>query len=738
MVQNINRSERSSGTRSMSIFQFVQMVVAFLVISVLLGVLAAGFFLPVVGAAGAAVKAGPESFNDIPSELELVTPAEESRMLDADGKEITRFYSSRRIVVAEDQIPQVMRDAIISVEDRRFYEHHGVDPDGLARAAINNLGGNATQGASTITQQYVKNMLVERGIQSGDQDLIDEAQEQSTERKLREVRYAMGLEARMSKDEILTGYLNIAPFGPTVYGVEAASRTYFSKPALELTLPEAALLAGITNSPVQYNPLVNPQDAQDRRDLVLQKMLEEEKITRAEYNEAVAVDVEESLTPDNRNEGCNGAVGSMGYFCNYALEEFLADEAFGETRTDRLHLLETGGLVIRTTVSSKLQADAFNAATGTVPVMDDSGVNTAIVSVVPQTGHIVAMAQNTNYGPPSETEPRNTEVNFNVYEDRGGGSGFQPGSTMKTFTLAQWFREGKGAYDVVGSTNRDYPAGALRCGASPDFWTGPFTFSDLPGKDGQRSVLDVMKLSINQGIASMATKVDYCEIFQRAAEAGVVTQTGEALSPENPSQMIGGSDSVSPLVMATGYGTFANGGVRCDAMALTAVSDRNGDPIKTYESNCNQMIDGKVAGQVSTVLKQVANSYTYRLSRDAAAKSGTTDNNANTWMVGFAPQLATAAWAGYADNSSKPVQDIWINGQYYAEVYGGTFVGPMWVSYMEAALTGTEVLWIPDVWIGDKPIVVTPKKTTKKDEKKSDSSSNSSNSSNSSEKKEDD
>ncbi len=730
MKQNPRRRGARASAPSMSIFQFGEVVGTFLVVAALLGVLAAGFFLPVVGAAGAAIKAAPASFDDIPSDLELVTPSEESRMLDKNGRVITRFYSSRRIVLASDQIPDVMKDAIIAVEDRRFMDHYGVDPDGLARAALNNFLQKPTQGASTITQQYVKNMLVEQGIQSGDQDLIDDAQEQSTERKLREVRYAMGLEARMTKDEILTGYLNIAPFGPTVYGVEAASRAYFSKSASKLTVSEAALLAGITNSPVEYNPLVYPEAAQERRDFVLEKMLEEDKITQKQYDKAVKRSVEKMLDPDNRSEGCNGARGSMGYFCNYALEEFLSDPAYGEDRGERLHLLETGGLVIRTTIDPALQKDAYDSARETVPINDKSGVNTAIVSVVPETGHIVAMAQNTKFGPTTEENPRNTEVNFNAYEDHGGGTGFQPGSTMKIFTLAQWFAEGKGAYDTVGSNNRDYAEGSLTCKNDPSYYSTYFRFDDLPGKDGAHAVLDVMKLSINQGIASMATKVDYCSIFDIAAAAGVTDGNGDTLDYTTPTQLIGGAQDVAPLTMASAYATFANGGVRCDTMALTEVSDRDGNTIKTYEPNCERTITAKVAGQVSTVMKMVANSYPYQLGRDAAAKSGTTDNNANTWMVGYVPQLATAAWAGYASNSSKPVQDIVINGTYYSEVYGGTFVGPMWVSYMERATEDMTAKSIPDVWIGDKPVPVQPKSTSKKSSSSSSSSSSKSSSKN--------
>ena len=265
-------SPSSNRIRKINAAQFVAILVAIALIGSLIGGLAAGLMVPAVGAAGATVRALPETFRELPSDLDVIRPSEGSRLLDSEGRVLTNFYTDRRIVVTSDQIPDIMRKAIVSIEDRRFYTHHGVDPEGILRAAVNNLTSGATKGGgSTITQQYVKNILMEQGIQAGDQTLIDEAQEVSAERKLREARYALALESQMTKDEILTGYLNLATFGTNIYGVEAASRAYFSKSAADLTIGEAALLAGTVQSPVAYDPLVGPEASQARRDDVLTK-----------------------------------------------------------------------------------------------------------------------------------------------------------------------------------------------------------------------------------------------------------------------------------------------------------------------------------------------------------------------------------------------------------------------------------------------------------------------------------
>lgn len=701
-------SKRPSGSktnRKMTPTQFVGFLIAFIVIAVATGVLMAGVLVPSVGMLGAAARAVPATFEEIPSEIELVAPSEESRLLDGQGRVIATFFSSQRIVIKGDKISPIMKDAIIAIEDKRFYHHHGVDPEGLARAAVNNLQGSSTQGASTITQQYVKNMLMEKGIQEGDQDLIDEAQAQTAQRKLREARYALALESKLSKEDILAGYLNVAPFGPNIYGVQAAAKAYFSKNASDLTIPEAALLAGLVQSPVEYDPLEHPEAAQERRDIVLREMERQGYIDEEQYNEAKAINVEESLKPERKISGCRGA-GNMAYFCNYVREQFLADPAFGENYAERLHLLESGGLTLRASIDRDMQADAYAAVTDMVPVDDASELDTALISINQKNGQILAMAQNTRYGVATESDKRATEVSYTT--GGGQGSGFQPGSTFKMFTLAQWFKEGHSAYESVGSGNRQYDYGAFQCGGQV-FPTGPWYVGDLAGKDGATTVVRATQLSINQAYASMASKVDYCGIFQTAADMGVVGPDGKALNHDFPASIIGGADwGVTPLAMARAYGVIANDGVLCQSQALLEVADRDGNVIKSYEPSCKQVLDPTVARQVSTVLQMTAQQYGFNLGRPYAAKTGTTDNNSNTWMVGFTPQITAAAWAGFANASSRPVQNLTINGTYWDVVYGGTFVAPMWLQFMNAALQNTGVEPLNQVFIGNVPAPVAP------------------------------
>lgn len=682
--------------RDVNALQFGAILLAVLLIASLIGTLAAGLVLPAAGAAGAMVRAVPETFRELPSELEVVEPSEGSRMLDSEGRVMARFYSERRIVVPSDQIAPVMKNAIIAVEDRRFMNHHGIDPEGMVRAVVNNLTSGKTQGASTITQQYVKNMLMERGLQAGDQDLIDEAVEVSAERKLREARYAISIETQMSKEDILTGYLNLASFGTNIYGVEAASRAYFSKSANELTIPEAALLAGTVQSPVEYDPLVNPEAAEGRRNLVLSNMREENFISQEEYDEAMELTVAETLNPQKSIAGCEGA-GTGAYLCNYAVEEFLKDEAFGEDRASRENLLNTGGLTLRTTLERNKQQAAYKAVVDRVPVGDPSGLNTAIVSLVPQTGAIVAMAQNTPYGIATEENPYMTQVSFNSGPLHGGGNGFQPGSTFKMFTLVEWFAKGHTAGEKVGG-KRSYNPGDFTCHGEY-LYTEPWTVGDLAGKDGQFDVVQATALSVNQAFVDMASKVDLCDVFDRAASMGVTDEDGEPIGPFAPNVI--GATAVPPINMASAYGILADDGIRCIPHALVEVEDRDGNILKSYKPECSQVLDPTVAKQATKVLERSGAAAPYKLSRPHASKTGTTDGNSNTWTIGFTPDLVTAAWAGFAFDSSRTASNVVVDGRAMGVLYGGTFVGPMWAQYMEAALEGTEVKGFADVVIGE-------------------------------------
>lgn len=664
---------------------------AFLSVSALMGVVGAGMLVPVAGPTALAAKSVPSVFNELPGDLQTVAPAEESQLLDSSGGVIAHFYDKQRIVVPSANIADVMKKAIVAIEDKRFYEHNGVDATGIARALVTNLGDSGRQGASTITQQYVRNSLAERGYLEGDADQVSAATEQTTERKLREIKYALALEKTQSKDEILTGYLNIAPFGPITYGVEAASQRYFSKSASELNYLEAALLAGLVQSPVQYDPLTHPEAAQERRDTVLATMLDQGVITQEEYDEGIATSVDSMLHPTVSSEGCSGADSSKAYFCDYVLSQFLEDPTFGATRIERERLLKTQGITIRTTLDTAKQDAAYASLTNAIPVGDASGLNDALVSLEPRTGKVLAMAQNTTYG----IESGQTMANYSA------DGNFQVGSTFKVFILLQWFKEGHSAYETVGSANTFYPNGSFKCDGR-SITTEGYQVNDLAGKTGTMNVVRATGQSVNQAFVNMASRVDFCSIFETAYDMGI-TEDGEVPAPF-PANILG-SVSSSPLHMASVFATIANSGQQCKPQSIESVTDRDENVLKEFAADCKEVISPDLANKTAALLTASAGQY-YTLTRlgdgrPFAAKSGTTDGHANTWLTGFTPSLATSVWVGHGDNSSQEVSGVVINGVYHSEIFGETYVGQnIWAPYMTQALAGTPVEAVSNANIG--------------------------------------
>ena len=680
-----------SHSRAVRPAQLLALLLAFLSVSSLMGVVTAGMLVPVAGPTALAAKSVPSVFNELPGDLQTVAPAEESQLLDSSGGVIAHFYDKQRIVVPSTNIADVMKKAIVAIEDKRFYEHNGVDATGIARALVTNLGESGRQGASTITQQYVRNSLAERGYLEGDADQVSAATEQTTERKLREIKYALALEKTQSKEEILTGYLNIAPFGPITYGVEAASQRYFSKSASELNYLEAALLAGLVQSPVQYDPLTHPEAAQERRDTVLATMLDQGVITQEEYDKGIATSVDSMLHPTVSSEGCSGAESSKAYFCDYVLSQFLEDPAFGATRIERERLLKTQGITIRTTLDTAKQDAAYASLTKAIPVGDASGLNDALVSLDPRTGKLLAMAQNTTYG----VESGQTMANYSA-----DGS-FQVGSTFKVFTLLQWFKEGHSAYETVGSANTFYPNGAFKCDGR-SITTEGYQVNDLAGKTGTMNVVRATGLSVNQAFVNMASRVDFCSIFQTAYDLGI-TEDGEVPSPF-PANILG-SVSSSPLQMASVFATIANSGQQCKPQSIESVTDRDENVLKEFAADCKEVISPDIANKTAALLTASAGQYYTSThlgdGRPFAAKSGTTDGHANTWLTGFTPSLATSVWVGHGNNSSQEVSGVVINGVYHSEIFGETYVGQnIWAPYMTQALAGTPVEAVSNANIG--------------------------------------
>lgn len=680
-----------SHSRAVRPAQLLALLLAFLSVSSLMGVVGAGMLVPIAGPTALVAKSVPSVFNELPGDLQTVAPAEESQLLDSSGGVIAHFYDKQRIVVPSANIADVMKKAIIAIEDKRFYEHNGVDATGIARALVTNLGESGRQGASTITQQYVRNSLAERGYLEGDAEQVSAATEQTTERKLREIKYALALEKTQSKDEILTGYLNIAPFGPITYGVEAASQRYFSKSASELDYLEAALLAGLVQSPVQYDPLTHPEAAQERRDTVLATMLDQGVITQEEYDEGIATSVDSMLHPTVSSEGCSGAESSKAYFCDYVLAQFLEDPTFGATRIERERLLKTQGITIRTTLDPAKQDAAYAALTNAIPVGDASGLNDALVSLDPRTGKVLAMAQNTTYG----IESGQTMANYSA------DGNFQVGSTFKVFILLQWFKEGHSAYETVGSANTFYPNGAFKCDGR-SITTEGYQVNDLAGKTGTMNVVRATGQSVNQAFVNMASRVDFCSIFDTAYDMGI-TEDGEVPSPY-PANILG-SVSASPLQMASVFAAIANSGQQCTPQSIESVTDRDENVLKEFSADCKEVISPDLANKTAALLTASAGQYytSTRLGdgRPFAAKSGTTDGHANTWLTGFTPSIVTSTWVGHGDNSSQEVSGVVINGVYHSEIFGETYVGQnIWAPYMTQALAGTPVEAVSNANIG--------------------------------------
>ncbi|QDB78093.1 penicillin-binding protein [Georgenia wutianyii] len=687
-------SRPSPRGRAVRPVQLVAMMIAFLLIAIAGGLLTAGLLLPAVGSVGAVGNATTDLFDDLPTELEIDEPSEQSVMLDADGNVLATFFAENRIVVGFDEISQHMKDAVVAVEDHRFYEHGGVDPDGILRATVRNITGGDLEGASTLTQQYVKNVQIEESRVLNDPELYQAATETTIARKLREARLAIALEQVRTKDEILTGYLNIAQFGPSQWGVEAAAHHYFNKSAADLSIAESAMLAGITQSPARWDPVTNPENAQQRRNTVLGTMLREGFISRAEYDEAVAIPIADMLDVQEAPRGC-GVAGNAAYFCQYVVNEILLNDAYGETVEDRRQLLNRGGLTIHTTLDPAKQQAAFDALVGSVPVDDPSGISMALSSIEPGTGRIYAMAQNTRYGVASEADPRATQVNYNVGQSHGGGSGFQSGSTFKVFTLVQWLRDGHSLMERVNSANRFFPRRDWTISCAPEY-ADNYEPKNLEGfGGGSETVLESTRTSINTSFVVMAQQMDLCAITGIAADMGVETGSGEPL--QNNPAMILGSNTVTPLSMANAYATLAAGGIACEPVAITRMQDRNGEEITVPPSDCKRVLEEDVANAANYALQSVmgpewdSTGSTARIPpRPSAGKTGTANEDMHAWFIGYVPQMSTAVWMGHSDRDEQMGYEV-INGQWRNRVYGGLIAAPTWKAYMLRATEGMPI-----------------------------------------------
>jgi len=641
----------------------------FVALSVIAGVLVTVSITPVVAVSGLAASNTINAFEGLPDFVSIDALSQKSniyaRQTDGTPVLLASFYDQNRIDVPSDAISAYAKDAAIAGEDPRFYEHGGIDLQGTLRAAATTVSGGATQGGSSITQQYVKNVLIQKCELIADakkrRACYSNATETTPERKLREMRLAIGVEKLLSKDEILGQYFNIAGFGGTVYGIEAAANYYFNTTAANLTLVQAASLVAIVNNPVKFqidrpnsvtNGAANGYAAnKQRRDYLLAAMLKHGKISPEDYAAAVATPVEPVITEPST--GCQTAAANA-FFCDYVTKILQNDPAFGADPAARMLNFRRGGYSVYTTLDLDLQQAAVATMTEQVPTTYPVGdLGAVITSVQVGTGRVLAMTQNKDYSqdPAVQSTGANyTGINYNTDYAYGGSSGFQPGSSYKVFTLAQWLKEGHGLSERVDSRRK------ANWGTFQDSCLGPQNYDKQhwnPRNDQNESganytALESTVRSINTGFIGMAKRLDLCGIRQSAESFLVHRADGRPLL-QSAATVIG-TNEVAPLTMAVAFAGIANQGVTCSAIAIDSIVGRDGAPVPVPETQCTASVDPLVAAGMVYGMRRVMTSGTAQQSNantrpwvPMIGKTGTTDDAKDTWMVGASSEVATVA-----------------------------------------------------------------------------------------------
>ena len=687
----------------MNFANIISLLVAFLTTSVVVGLLDAGLVMPAVGATGAAARQGVHAFDSLPGDFTQTPLSQQSRILADDGTLISTPYEENRVIVPLAQIAPVMRQAQIAIEDNRFFEHGGIDPLGVGRAFISNLGGGSTQGASTLTQQYVKITLQENAISNNDKLGARAATARSYTRKLQELKYAITLEKNLTKNQILEGYLNLVYYGGQAYGVEAAARHFFGVSAAQIDLPQAATLAGLVQAPSLTDPIKEPAKALARRNVVLDRMHTLNLIADKAWRAARATKmVTHSLPAQN---SC--ALSPYPYFCTYVTAWLEELPSLGKTTQERKRTISRGGLTIQTTLNPKMEAEARQALIEKVPVGNSEKIGAAAAVVEPGTGHVLAIAQNTIFS--NTISVGKTAVNWAVDQKYGNSIGFAFGSTAKMFAVAQALKSGMPIDSSVVVRPADASHAAVFTQA--DFHDG-CTMGDKPwnvhndegSATGQISLTVAAAKSVNTAFAGLVAKLGACSVRTLMGQMGLHQSSGQPIQIF-PSSVTLGSDSTSPLTLASAYATVASGGTYCIPSPVIAITTSDHKRIALPKNQCTKVLDPDVANGVTKILKNVllpggtaSNIGGLAGGRPAAGKTGTAGNASGhtneTWFVGYTPQLSTAVWVGTPNDkgNAQNLVDLQLGGTFYPnEVFGATIAAPIWKQIMDQTSAGMPV-----------------------------------------------
>lgn len=602
---------------------------------------------PGAGAAAALVTGLDEhllDFPPLPDKLE--EPWQRSVVLDREGNELAILRDENRKIVALETIPEHVIQAVLATEDADFYHHDGVNWRAVLRAAAGNVAaGEITSGGSTITQQVIKNFVL--------------TSEQTLDRKLQEAVYAVQLERRLGKDQILELYLNDAYFGNRVYGIGTAAEFYWGKDVSELTVAEGALLAGIIRLPEGNEPIDNPDDALARRNIVLSQMAAAGYLSQAEAEREQQRPIELDIHPL--------PPPSTPFFVDYVRSLLRDNPVLGETPEQRDRMVLTGGLTIRTTLDPSLQEIAQEVIG---EVLNDPGDPlAALVTVNPMTGEILTVG----FGP-AEYGNNEGQVAFNPAVPGLGSNGRQPGSAFKAFQIVTALEAGiSPGYTFAAGARYEFERSECRR-------YRPGNYADA--SQGLLDMADATARSSNTYFAHLLDLTGPEALVETAQRMGIT-------SPLEPfCSLVLGAQNVFPLEMASAFGTFAAGGVHCEPYALAEITDRTGRVLWRGDGDCREVIDAGVAARATDLLRGPIERGTAsrhgRIGRPAAGKTGTTDDYHNAWFAGFIPQLSTAVWVGHEipEPMTHPA---------CGAVTGGCLPTMVWQRYMALAVAALEL-----------------------------------------------
>jgi len=627
---------------------------------VIAGVLLAGLMFPTVGGIGLLSNKTSDTVDSVSTELAQGQVPQMSTMLDAAGNPIAYLYdpNARRTVVGADKISEAMKLAIVSIEDKRFYEHSGVDWRGTARAFFtNSSAGETQQGASTLTQQYVKNYLLLVVAQNDAERRA--ATEPTIARKLKEIRISLALDQQLGKQEILTRYLNIVPFGSGAYGIQSAAKTYFGLNAADLNVPQSAMLAGMVQSS-SVTPYTNPEAVLARRNVVLDTMQANGVLNATDTANAKATPLGVLPQPQSAPNGCVGATDaqSTGFFCSYVLK-YLADAGISPDQVNK------GGYTIRTTLDPKVQASA-KAATNKYAPADLANIANVMDIVQPgQTSHkVLAMANSRTYG--YDAAAKETSLLQTAKLESAGA-----GSIFKIFTTAAAMEKGLGInaiLDTPQSVRLPSSFGNGGCGGGTD----GYCVKNYNGSyNSQYSVTQALAKSPNTAFVKLIASTGVTPTVDMAVKLGLrsyATQPSadpglsiaEKYKSQNLASFTLGPEAVDPVQLSNVAATLSSGGMWCPPTPIDSITDANGKPVKVNSAACEQVVPPGLANTLANALSQdhlsggtaagAANTVNWDL--PMSSKTGTTEDEKSAAFLGFTNTLAAANLV--FDDSSSP------------------------------------------------------------------------------------